>query len=283
MLSIKLKIKKMKKIIALLVVLFITSCERNETSLDVPDANDDAAVLYYTGILNEYVLANTIFQDVVNNTGDALLKAEAEIKGEQNGSDSGPEITIQPFDLETFPKTITVNFGSGTLCEDGITRKGVITLVSTGWYGQQDSFYTTTFDNYYHGLFKVEGTQVVENWGKNEDGNLIFGVTVEGGTVTSGDGVNITFDEGSNRKWISGSESPSNIWDDEYLLDAIQWGASSDGTPYLVAFEPLLHYVLQPRTVKSGVVDLEIGGITGFKINYTNQTITVLGETTSWN
>lgn len=272
----------MKKTIALLVILFITSCERNDAPVDTPVTNDDTAVFYFTGIINEYVLANEIFQDVVNNTGDALLKAEGKIKGMQTGSDTGPVIAIEPFDLDTFPKTTRVDFGSGTLCEDGIIRRGVITIVSTGWYGQFGSSHTTTFNNFYHDIFKVEGKQVVENWGQNPEDYLIFGVTVEGGNVTSNNGVNIIFDESSNRTWIAGSESPFNIWDDEYLLEGTQWGDSSDGTFYLVAFEPPLHYDLQPRAIESGVVDLEIGGISGFKINYTNRTITVLGETTSW-
>lgn len=272
----------MKRIIALICVLSFMSCQRDNGPVDNEEPNDDAAILYYTGILNEYVLANGVFQDVVNNTGDALLNAEGEVKGVQNGSNNGPEIVIYPLDLETFPKTITVDFGSGTLCEDGITRRGVITIVSTGWYGQLDSVHTLTFNDYYHDVFKVTGTQVIENWGENEDGHVVFSVTVEDGLVSTSDDVNITYDEASNRTWIAGSETPFNIWDDEYLLDGIQWCVSSDGFPYLVAFEPSLHFILKPREIKAGVVDLEIDGITGFKINFNNQTITVLGKTTTW-
>ncbi|TNJ44988.1 hypothetical protein KFZ70_12045 [Tamlana fucoidanivorans] len=273
----------MRKISALIFIFLITSCQRNDLPDENSDSSKDRAILFYTEKLNEYVLVNGIFQDVVNNVGDAILKAESELKGEQIGSENGPELIIEPFDLETFPKTITVDFGRGTLCEDGIVRRGIITIISSGWFGQLGSFHTTTFNNFYHDIFKVQGTQVVENWGENEDGDVVFGVTVENGNVTSNNGINITFDEESNRTWIAGSETASNIWDDEYLLEGIQWGITSDGTRYLVAFEPPLHYVLKPRTTKSGVVDLAIDEITGFKINYTNQTITVLGETTSWN
>lgn len=270
----------MKKIIAPICILMLVSCQKSETPIN-DNGNNNDAVLYYTEILNEYVLVNEIFQDVVNNSGDALLNAEGSLTGKTNNSKSNPSITIDPLDLDTFPKTITVDFGSGTLCEDGITRSGVITIVSTGWYREQGSIHTTTFNNYYHEIFKVEGTQVVENYGENEDGHLEYRVTVENGTI-SFEGMSITFDEDSIRTWIVGSETPLNIWDDEYLLNSYQYGLSSDGTFYQLVFDEPLHYVLLPRAIKSGIVNLEIGGVQDIKINYNNRTITVLGVTSSF-
>lgn len=272
----------MRKIIAIIFVVLFASCQRNDAPNDNNDSGNDEAILFFTEKLNEYVLSNEIFQDLVNNCGDALLNAEASFSGKTNNTKTDPAITVVPFDLETFPKTITVDYGSGTLCQDGVTRRGIVTIVSTGWFGELDSVHTIEFTNFYHEIFKVEGTQVVENWGENEDGHVMFGVTVEDGVISNPNSVNLTFNESSTSTWIAGSETPLNIWDDEYLLEGIQWGSSSDGTPYLVDFEPPLHYSLLPREIKSGIVDLEIDGITGFKINFTNQTITVLGETTSW-
>ena len=271
----------MKKAIVPVLIFLLVSCQRNDGPSDPPDPYD-AASSFYIEILNEYVLANEIFQDIVNNSGDALLNAEGSLTGSSN-TNAGPVIKVEPSDLETFPKTITVDFGSGTACKDGITRRGIITIVSTGWYGEQGSVHTSTFSNYYHDIFKVEGTQVVENFGTNEDGDLEFVVTVDQGIITVVDGISINIDEVSTRRWIAGSETPLNIWDDEYLLDSNQWGISSNGTPFQLVYEEPLHYVLLPRAIKSGIVDLEIGSVSDFKINFNDQTITVLGVTSSWN
>lgn len=273
----------MKKVIVPILVFLLVSCENNDATITDAVDPEDTAILFYTEILNEYALVNEIFQDVVNNSGDALLNAEGDLTGKTNDTKTDPAITVEPFDLETFPKTIKVDFGSGTLCRDGVTRRGVIAIVSTGWYGQQGSVHTTTFNNYYHDVFKVEGTQIVENLGANEDGHQEFSVMVEEGMVTAASGITINFDAVSTRTWIAGSETPLNIWDDEYLLDANQWGSSSNGTPYQLIFEEPLHYVLLPRAIKSGIIDLAIGSVSDIKINYNNRTTTILGVTTSWN
>ncbi|RED45870.1 hypothetical protein [Seonamhaeicola aphaedonensis] len=271
----------MRKILAPILVILFVSCQKNDTPLN-DSGPDDATRTVYINILNEYVLANEIFQDVVNNSGDVLLIAENSLTGKTNSSKIDATITIEPFDLETFPKTITVDFGSGTQGRDGVIRRGSITIVSTGWYWEQESLHTITFNNYYHEVFKVGGTQVVKNFGENEDGLIEFFVTVEDGIISSTDGVNVTFNDASSRIWIAGSETPLNIWDDEYLLDALQNGFSSDGTTYTLVFEEPLHYVLLPRAIRSGIIDLNIGGYPGFKINYNNKTITILGVTTGF-
>ena len=230
----------MKRRIVIICTLLLVACQRNDAPTDNSDPREEA-ILYYTEILNEYVLANEIFQDVVNNIGDALIIAEGSVPGKTNNTKADPAITIAPLDLETFPKTITVDYGSGILCEDGINRRGVISIQSTGWYGQMGSVHTLTFNNYYHDIFKVEGIQVVENFGENEEGHIVFGATVEDGIVTIPGGRNITFNDDSTSTWIGGSDTPLNIW------------------------------------------DLQIGNVSDIEINYNNQTITILGETISWN
>jgi hypothetical protein len=267
----------MRKIIAPILVMLFISCQDNELKTDVtPETNAIEA-------LNEYALINQIFQDVGNNSGDAVLSAESSATGKISQSKNGPIITVEPFDFVTFPKTTTVDFGDGTLCEDGITRKGIITIVSTKWYGKEGSLHTSTFNDYYHGKFKVEGTHVVENLGKNEDDFLEFSVSINNGKVTAEDGESVSFSEESFRTWIAGSNTPLNIWDDEYLLEGVQSGTSSKGVDYTLTIEEALHFVLLPRSIESGILDMEIGDVSDIKVNYTFGTITILGKTYSWN
>lgn len=270
----------MRKIIVPIFVFLLVSCQRNDAPVQNNTPDDGNASLFFIEILNEYILANQVFQDAGNNAADAILMAEGSATGKINGTKTDPSIAIEPFDLETFPKTITVDFGSGIVCKDGVTRKGVITIVSTGWYREIGSTHTTTFDNYYHDVYKVEGTRVVENLGTNEDGHLEFYTTVENGVITATNGVStIAFDEVASRTWIAGAETPLNIWDDEYLLDANQWGFSSTTIGYQLVFDEPLYVVLEPRAVKSGIINLEIGGVKDIIINYNNRTTTILGVT----
>lgn len=271
-----------KKIVLIFIVFLVISCQRNETPLEDNPLPIDEIVAYYGGILNEYVLVNQIFQDVVNNTGDAMLNAEGIISGELAENNLIPNITVEPSDMETFPKTVKVDFGSGKLCRDGIVRRGVINIVSTGWFWEKGSVQTISFSNYYHDTFKVEGTQIIDSYGIVED-TLIFAVEVLEGIVSTTDGVNISFEENSIREWIVGSQTPLNIWDDEYILDAFQYGVSADGTDYILVFDEPLHFDLLPRKIKSGIIDLQIGNVSDIEINYNNKTTTILGVTNSWN
>ena len=162
------------------------------------------------------------------------------------------------------------------LGKDGITRKGTVTIVSTGWYRESGSEHTATFTDYYHNDYKVEGTHIVKNMGENEDGDLEYSVVIEDGKITTETDAVIEYEENSTRTWIAGDETPLNIWDDEYLLDGLQNGISSSGLDYTITIEESLHFVLYPRSIESGIVNVDIADIKDIKIDYTNSTITIL-------
>lgn len=265
----------MKKLIVPILACLLFNC----TVEDIKNQAGETTEIIKS--LNEAVLVNKIFQDVGNNNGGAILEAEVSVSAQSktfSKSSTGPVITVEPFDLSTFPKTTTIDYGTGVLCKDGITRKGIIKVVSTNWYRVAGSVHTATFNNYYHESYKVEGTHVVENLGEVE-GNLKYTVTINDGKVTSSIGEVITYQETSTRTWIAGADTPFNIWDDEYLLEGQQTGVNTKGIDYKLAIRDPLHFTLLPRSIKSGIMDVEIGLIKNIELNYTNKTISVLGKT----
>ncbi|GAA4971101.1 hypothetical protein [Algibacter aquimarinus] len=272
----------MRNIIVPLFILLLASCQKNDSPVENNGPDEDEN-LFFIEILNEYSLVNQIFQDTGNITIDGIASAEGTITGKFNSTKTDPVISIEPLDLETFPKTITIDFGTGTLCEDGVTRRGIITVESTGLYSEVGSLHTVVFNNFFHDNFKVEGTQYVENFGENDDNQLVYSVVVEDGIVTVTNDIFIRFFQSTFRTWIAGSETPLNIWDDEYLIEGDQLGLSSNGVNFSTFIEEPLHLVVLPREIKSGIIDLEIGSVPNIKINYTNETFTILGKTTSFN
>ena len=264
----------MKKILVPILAIVLMGCQDKE------NVNNDTAQQQTLAALLEYTVVNKIFQDVGNNGGDAILSSESSASGKSSVKSEvdGPTITVEPLDLTTFPKTITVDYGTGVLCQDGITRKGIVTIVSTGWYRSVGSNHTATFNNYYHENFKVEGTHVVENLGLNQDNNLEYGVTIADGKVTAPTGVAVYYTEDTTRTWIEGSDTPLNIWDDEYLLNGNQSGVSAAGVEYSLTVEEALHFILLPRGIESGILDVDIADLNDVKINFTNNTITIFGQ-----
>ncbi|MBD0832650.1 hypothetical protein [Aestuariibaculum sediminum] len=265
----------MKKFILPIITIILVSC--NEDS--VKSTIDTAVALE---ALNEYATVNKVFQDVGNNSGDAILASEKSIAISSKSLQASVEevlITVTPLDLTTFPKTITIDYQDGVLCKDGVTRKGVVTVISTNWYGIPESEHTATFNNYYHNDYKVEGTHYVKNLGENNEGHLEYSVLVENGMITTPSGGTINYSEESTRTWVVGSDTPFNIWDDQYVLDGMQSGTSSKGIDYTLTTEVPLHFVLLPRNIESGIIDVDVADIQDIKLNYTNGTVTILGKT----
>ncbi|WP_203258865.1 hypothetical protein [Hyunsoonleella ulvae] len=264
----------MRKFIIPILAIFLMNCEEEE---NLRNADPDVAI----EALTEYAIVSKIYQDVGNNSGDAILESENSSTTSKtiNSKNDEPIITVEPLDFTTFPKTITIDYQSGVLCKDGITRKGIATIVSSNWYGETGSTHVTTFNNYYHNEFKVEGTHSVKNLGKNSDDNLEFSVVIENGKVTASNGASINYTENSTRTWIAGADTRLNIWDDEYLLDGTQSGVSSKDVEYMLTVEEPLHFVLLPRSIKSGILDVDVASIQDIKLNYGDNTITILGKT----
>ncbi|WP_372752675.1 hypothetical protein [Mariniflexile sp.] len=263
----------MKKLIVPILALIFMSCEE-----ELAKVADSAAAVE---TLNEFVIVNKVFQDAGNNSGDAVFSAQVKATPTKinESKTNGPDITVTPFDLTTFPKTIVIDYGDGILCEDGITRKGIATILSVNnWYGVPGSEHTTTFTNYYHNDYKVEGTHKVVNLGENNDGDLQYSVSIENGKITTSTGKTISYTENSTRTWVAGSSTPLNIWDDEYTLNGTQTGVSSKGVSYSITTEESLHFVLKPRNIKSGILDITVGSIDDIKMNFTTSTITILGK-----
>ncbi len=272
----------MRKIITPILVFLLVACQRNDSPIQNTGPAEVDPQLFFIEIINEYILVNQIFQDTGNITIDAILDAEGLVTGKSNTTKNDPAISIEPFDLETFPKTITVDFSSGTVCEDGVTRRGVVTIESTGWYRDVGSTHTADFNNFSHDDFRVDGTQIIENIGENDNTELVYSVAIEDGTVTIASSINIRFFQSAFRTWIAGSGTPLNIWDDEFLLEGDQLGLSSNNVNVSSFFEDPLHFDVLPREIKSGIIDLEIGGVRDIKINFNNRTTTILGVTTSF-
>ena len=241
--------------------------------------------------MEEYVGVNRIFQAASNSTDESVLKAEVKAESSVEGGvsmvdalkslkpDEGPIITIVPFDKITWPKTITVNFGIvGITGQDGVTRRGIMTIISSARYSEINSTHTTTFNNYYQNDHKIEGTHVAKNLGLVNNA-LKFSVDITDGKVTTPDNEVILYTQNTTRTWIAGGETPLNIWDDEYKISGTQSGVSSKGIKYNMGIVKPLHFVVSPRSITSGNLEVNMEGISKIVIDYAERTMTIGGFT----
>ena len=248
-------------IAAALAILSFSSCtkqtEIDQTSLDIAD--DDA-------------VSEAIYEDVFNTVDNADIILDNLGKGDVTKSeivvtDSCPLITIANPDEAIWPKTITIDYGTG--CEGFFenTRSGKIIIVITGCRLLEGSKKTVTFENYYFNGIKVEGTKEVENLGYNENQNLEFSDKLMNGKLTLPDGQVIERSFDYKKEWVVGQDT-RYIWDDEFLITGTAAGVDINGVAYTKTITTALLWKRECRFFVSGVVLIEREGCDPIEINY---------------
>ncbi|MCB0539415.1 MAG: hypothetical protein KDE33_18015 [Bacteroidetes bacterium] len=182
-----------------------------------------------------------------------------------------------------FPMTLTVDFGTGcTAYNTGnlgtVTRKGIVQAVFSGRYDQAGTTVTITTNNYYVNDYKLEGTTVITNLGRNSSNNLEFSVENNNGEITSPGGDVTTWQSERLHEWIAGegtnfvSNGLSGICDDVYLISGYAEGEISDGTTYRIQTEQDLRKEICCRWVTDGVLTYFVNGDELGTLDYTQTT-----------
>ncbi len=261
------------------IALFSFSSCTKQTEIDqasVEIADDDA-------------VSDAIFEDVFNTVDNAdiildnLMKGDV-AKSEMVVTDSCPLITIEnPVD-GIWPKTITVDYGTGCTGFFDNTRSGKIVIVITGCRLLEGSKKTVTFENYFFNGIKVEGSKEIENLGYNENQNLVFSVKLMDGKLTLPDGSVIERSFEHQKEWIAGQDT-RYIWDDEFLITGTTYGINIDGVAYTNTITTALLWKRECRFIVSGIVQIEREGAEPVELNYGDgecdsvATVTCNGET----
>lgn len=236
-------------LLAGLIVFSINCGSDNDQTVTATEAFE--ALAEYGEVQNE-------FNRAANSVSDGLNQAETQTSSGRVDVD-GPTITVDPFDLTTFPKTITIDFGStGIEGPDGITRTGKLITESSAWYKTEGSSHVTTFENYFHNEVQIEGKITTSNLGPNESQQPQFDAEVENGQYIGTNGT-VQFTRETRRTQTEGTASPINIWDDRFLIDAVENGVSSAGVSYRISTKKTLDYSTLTK-VLGGILLVEVDG-----------------------
>jgi hypothetical protein len=261
-----------------LLVLLLASCKKEKKETD----ND-------TNPAVESNLAESLFNEVKNITdaaADGTLSSSV-YKASYDTTLIGCATVIH--DTTTSPRTLIIDYGtSGTcVCGDDKIRKGKIIVSYTGRYRNAGTVITHTFDNFYTGGYRIEGTKTVTNMGLNGSGNPYFSVVVTGGKITKPDGQYITWSSTRTREWIAGSSTLTWL-DDEYSITGDGSGVTSSGLSFNATINTALRVKLScvltgTPVIVSGVLTVSPSGKYDRIINYGsgscdhNATLTING------
>ena len=248
--------------IAAIAILTIQSCTKNDAldQISIDLADDDA-------------VSEAVFDDIFNSVDNADIMLNSFLKGDAAKSDlvvitdSCPSITITHPSDGIWPKTITVDFGTGCPGLYDNTRSGKIIIIVSGPRMTEGSTKSVTFENYFFNGIKVEGTKVIENMGYNNNQNLVFSASLSNGKLTLPDGKTIQRSFNHEREWIAGLQT-RNIWDDECMVTGTATGVNINGAAYTNTISTALYWKRVCRFVVSGIVKIERAGMDPIELNY---------------
>jgi len=201
-----------------LLAVFTNSCKKDDVDSDTNTAkNENTAEQYYTEIGD--------MSDEVARTNNL-----ASFKTEEDQGVLISECVVITFDTTgeaslADPHSITLDFGTSCVGNDGKTRSGKIIITYTGRYFEQGTVITTTPENYFVNGNGITGFRKVTNLGTTASGQPTFSVEVNGTIVLANNGGTITWTANRNRTWTTGFDTPLFFYD-----DVISTTGSSSGT-----------------------------------------------------
>jgi len=221
--------------ISLSITLFTFSCKKEEAAKETmseTDANEYSA---------ESMEAEASFDDLQDISMTAADEEGIISAGKASATTAGRPfpflrlrlriganaiITVTPDD-NTYPKTVTIDFGSGEICPDGKFRKGKIVMNFSGPIRHPGTVVTITLVDFQVGRAKIEGTKVITNLSSN--GNIKFSVQVTDGKVTFPSGRGYLYEK---LKYVSQVEggSTDEINDDIYSIEGHSQTKFNNGT-----------------------------------------------------
>lgn len=125
--------------------------------------------------------------------------------------------TVEVTPANSFPKTITIDFGAGCTSIDNVTRSGKIIITLSDSVHKYGATAVMTFDNYKVSGYKVEGTITWTN--TTTPNGVSWTRSIENGKITHPNGNYYWLHVGSKTvQQTAGVTTPLNLLDDVYSI-----------------------------------------------------------------
>ena len=237
--------------LAALLLVVVFSCRKKAEIPDNPGLQTNTIELTAAS-----TIAENLYDDVFNQINiEAVNNNVAERLSTTTGIQGCAVVTLSPADLTTFPKTMTLDFGSGCSLEP-VLRKGKLIVTLNGRLRNAGTTLSVSFENYFVNDYKLEGAfNLINNTTNNV---LSFTSQTSNGKLTYPGGlVSYTHSGTHTYTQIGGSNTPS------YFDDS--WSVTGIGTT-TSPIESLAWDITTPL-IKSIACGSIVSGVTEFKYN----------------
>lgn len=242
--------------------LVLSSCKK-----DNDDDNNTTPTNKYQSVQDNST-ADGVFSRAYNQINKASYKSTTE-KNINDTITGCPVLYITGG--SSYPKTVTLDFGTSCVCDDGVTRYGKIVSVISAPYLDSGSVVTSTFQNYHEIInnidYQATGTQIITNLGQNANNHPVYSVDVQNASVISTYGT-ISYTSQRQNEWTEGYDTWMNPFDDVYMVTGSANGNDINGDAFSVNITQALEIQIGCTFIKSGKVDIVNPGYSTITVDY---------------
>jgi hypothetical protein len=259
---------------AAFAVFMFSSCQKDSTSTNpiVTSATDDDQVT------TAYDDVDAEVDDITSNSGTLMSTAPSPTMAAYADDASSRSVVTAVNDDGSVTKTITYVNWTNPNANNGHVKNGVIVINIVGGPLQAQYSRTVTFQNFTIDDNLIEGTRLIQKIADYQ-----YTVTLTGGKITFADGTTYTREANRTRTWISGMDTPYNIWDDVFSIEGSETGVNRQGETYTHTIVNALQIRRACRWIVAGTMDIVVGDKTA-TLDYGNgdcdnlATVTINGE-----
>jgi len=181
-----------------LTATVLTSCSKDEIT-------DNFLVGENESLNTEADLAIEADADDATFQSGGAAPMQAGMEPDCNPLENLPECATVTESGDTYPKTITIDFGSGCEGEHGRTKSGKVIINLTDDLVNEGAIRTVTFENFEINGKAISGTRITANAGTNESGQVVF--TKEVNMRISGEKGEGSHTFSGTKTWVSGMDT----------------------------------------------------------------------------
>ena len=248
------------KIFVCIAILGLSACQKNSATnsnqsnaANLTDSSTAAENAYYDVLNNAFVGYSDNSKVWTASTPQSGQTTTLSTEVENITGNLGCAIyAIDNTTPGVYPKTLTLDFGTGCTSADGISRKGKLIYLFTGSLLTPGSKVSVTFNQYVVNGYGLQGTYSITN--NSTPAGVIINTQVTNGIITYPSGNNYHYGHNRTFTMTAGASTPFIIADDVYAITGNSSFSAADGSSLVCNITtPLVKAIACPY-VNTGVV-----------------------------
>ena len=206
--------------------------------------------------MEDVVLVNDLMNEIFEDADLESIFPGGDLK---SGSIDCRKVTVEPNDRTSWPKTITIDFGSdGCLVHDSIVKAGKIIITQSTPQRSEAWEKVVRYENYSVNGNKIEGIHTIGFHIRS--GHPVWTNTLANGKITGTNGVITTREANHTRVQMRGIDTPRDRMDDVFHITGNTSGINRNGKTFSSVIKEALVMHTGCRWIRKGVKEIILDG-----------------------